>query len=475
MKKYIYLFLSTIALVFASACQDLVDGINENPNDLIINDIEPKLFLTGGMLANVQIQCGHLNRISGMFTGQLIGFSSLYSNIYGYNISTVESNSEWNALYVGVLTNMRHIAANSTNNQLVGIAKIVEAHAVGTSASLYGGIPYSEAVNPEISDPVFDSQTSVYNAAIALLDEGISTLGSASSGSLDEDIYFDGDTTKWIAAAYTLKARFLLHKKDYAGALSAAQNGISSPDGDMRYFPRGDASVASGDKNLFWTILEGSRAGDIGNSVDGTQSYLLDLLDASTSVSRNNAKTNEAARLAYYTIDSSGGSGNSGIIEQFEPQNMVTYFENQLIIAEAQTRAGNLTQGLAALNAVRAWLNSGGNLNANFSGLEYSYAPYAMSDFENGGMENQDSVSSSNALLREIIEERYVSGFGMHMAFNDARRLRSADATVAVPYIMKGNDSSQKAERMPYAFIELNSNENAPDDPGIFAKTEVNQ
>lgn len=475
MKKYIYLFLSTIALVLTSACQDIVEGINENPNDLIIDDIEPKLFLTGGMLANVQIQCGHLNRISGMYTGQLIGFSSLYSNIYGYNISTVESNSEWNALYVGVLTNMRHIAANSTSNQLVGIAKIVEAHAVGTSASLYGGIPYSEAVNPEISDPVFDSQISVYDAAIALLDEGISTLGSASSGSLDEDIYFDGDTAKWIAAAYTLKARFLLHKKDYAGALSAAQNGISSPDGDMRYFPRGEASVASGDKNLFWTILEGSRAGDIGNSVDGTQSFLLDLLDASTAVSRNNAKTNEAARLAYYTIDSSGGSGNTGIIEQFEPQNMVTYFENQLIIAEAHTRSGNLTQGLAALNVVRAWLNSGGNLNANFTGLEYLYAPYEMSDFENGGMENQDSVSTSNALLREIIEERYVSGFGMHMAFNDARRLRSADATVAVPYIMKGNDSSQKAERMPYAFIELNSNENAPDDPGIFAKTEVNQ
>ena len=243
----------------------------------------------------------------------------------------------------------------------------------------------------------------------------------------------------------------------------------------MRYSPRGDANIASGDKNLFWTILEGSRAGDIGNSEGGSQSYLLDLLDASNSASRNNAKTNEAARLAYYTIDSSGGSVNQGIIEQFEPQNMVTYFENQLIIAEAQTRAGNLTQGLAALNAVRAWLNSGGQLNANFTGLSYSYAPYVIADFENGGMENQDNVNTSRALLREIIEERYVSGFGMHMAFNDARRLRSADSDIAVPFIMKGNDSPQKAERMPYAFIELNSNENAPDDPGIFAKTEVNR
>ena len=94
-------------------------------------------------------------------------------------------------------------------------------------------------------------------------------------------------------------------------------------------------SIASGDKNLFWTILEGSRAGDIGNSVDGDESYLLQLLDPSKATSRNHAKTDETARREYYTINSSGGKVNSGIIEQFEPQNMVTYFENQLIKSQA--------------------------------------------------------------------------------------------------------------------------------------------
>ena len=475
MKNIIYLMLSTLILVFVSSCQDVVDGINENPNDILIDDVENKLFLTGGMLANVQVQCGHLNRISGMYSGQLIGFSSLYSNIYGYNISTVESNDEWDALYVGVLTNMRHIATNSTNPQLVGIAKVVEAHAVGTSASLYGDIPYSEATNPEISDPIFEDQVGVFDDVIALLDEAINTLSGAGSAGLKQDIYFNGDTSKWIATAYTLKARFLLQKKDYNGALSAAQKGISSSTGDMRYYPRGDVNFAEGDKNLFWTILEGSRAGDIGNSVDGTQSYLLDLLDANTASSRNHAKTNEAARLAYYRINSSGGSVNKGIIEQFEPQNMVTYFENQLIIAEAHARAGNTTQALTALNQVRTWLNNGGQLNANFSGETYLYAPFIAADFENGGIENQDNISAQKALLREIIEERYVSGFGMHLPFNDARRLRKADSDISVPFVMKNNSSTQRAERLPYAYDELNSNENAPEDPGIFQKTPVNQ
>ena len=180
----------------------------------IRDSVEDKLFLTGAQLANIQIQLGHLNRISGMYSGQLIGFSSLYSNIYGYALSTVESNSEWFALYVGVLNNMRLLQENSTNTQLVGIAQIIEGHAFGTAASLWGGIPYSESGNPEIEDPIFDSQTSVYDAAIAKLNAGISTLQSASSSSLSQDIYFGGNTTKWIEAAYTLVC--LLYTSDAA-------------------------------------------------------------------------------------------------------------------------------------------------------------------------------------------------------------------------------------------------------------------
>ena len=72
------------------------------------------------------------------------------------------------------------------------------------------------------------------------------------------------------------------------------------------------------------------------------------------------------------------------------------------------------------------------------------------------------------------MEERYVSGFGMHMPFNDARRLRKSGSSFAVPFVLVDGPNPPYPERMPYSANELNSNSNAPADPGIFAKTEVN-
>ena len=474
MKKIIYTITLSLSLIFITSCEDILEGINDNPNDIIVSDVEERLFLTGIQLANVQLNCGHLNRIGGMYSGQLIGYSSLYSNIYGFSLSTAESNSEWGYIYVNIMSNTRHIINNSNNQLLVGIAKVIEAHALGTGASLFGDIPYSEAGNLEISDPIFDSQLDVYRDVITLLDNAISDLNSVGTGSISEDIYFGGEKAKWIAAAYTLKARFYLHQKDYSNAFTAAQNGISSADGDMVYNPPGNAG--SGDRNLFWTILEGSRSGDIGNSDQG-ESYLIQMLDASNTLSRNNSKTDETARKGFYTIDSSGGVANKGIIEETQPQNMVTFFENELILAECAARNGNLSDGLPYLNNVRAWMNTGGHLNSNFQSEAYSYLPYNAADFASGGIENTDAIDSKTAFLREVIEERYVSGFGMHMPYNDSRRLRKSDTNIAVPYVLfDGPQSGPWPERMPYATTEINSNSNSPaDDPGIFVKTEVNK
>ena len=474
MKKIIYTITLSLSLIFITSCEDILEGINDNPNDIIVSDVEERLFLTGIQLANVQLNCGHLNRIGGMYSGQLIGYSSLYSNIYGFSLSTAESNSEWGYIYVNIMSNTRHIINNSNNQLLVGIAKVIEAHAVGTGASLFGDIPYSEAGNLEISDPIFDSQLDVYRDVITLLDNAISDLNSVGTGSISEDIYFGGDKAKWIAAAYTLKARFYLHQKDYSNAFTAAQNGISSADGDMVYNPPGNAG--SGDRNLFWTILEGSRSGDIGNSDQG-ESYLIQMLDASNTLSRNNSKTDETARKGFYTIDSSGGVANKGIIEETQSQNMVTFFENELILAECAARNGSLSDGLPHLNNVRAWMNTGGHLNSNFQSEVYSYSAYNLADFASSGIENADGIDPKTAFLREVIEERYVSGFGMHMPYNDSRRLRKSDTNIAVPYVLfDGPQSGPWPERMPYATTEINSNSNSPaDDPGIFEKTEVNK
>ena len=469
--KKILIPLTAIALL-TTGC-DVDKTINDNPNDITLADVDPKLFLNGAQLANAIVQVSHINRICGMYSGQLIGYTSLYSNIYGYALSTVETNGEWNSAYIGVITNARHIQTAAPNDKLlIGISKVLEANAIGTLALLTGDVPYSEIGNSEISDPKFDGQIEVLASLSTLLDGAISDLNGASSRNESFDIYFNGDKDKWIAAAYTLKARYALANKDYAGALAAAGNGIASSSGDMLYIPRGDAAINAGDKNLFYTIIAGSRAGDLGN--DG--SFLLDILDSSNAKYRGNAKTNETARHGYYTIDESSASGNTGVIEQFEPQPIATYSENQLIKAEASARSG-FASGLSALNSYRAWLSGGGRLNATFDDADnYMYDAYVEADFTSGGMENADGVSKDKALLREIIEERYVSGFGSYMPFNDHRRLRGAgESDLVPPFPLNTVGATQHVERMQWSQGEISSNTNAPTDPGLYAKTAVNK
>ena len=467
--KNTFSFILIASMLVLPSCEIPTD-LNDNPNEITLQDVDANLFLNGAQLANIMVQNSHLNRISGMFSGQLIGYTSLYSNIYGYSLSTVESNDEWNGCYTGVLTNVRHIVeAVPDDNLLVGIAKVVEAHAVGTLAILMGDVPYTEALNDAVDDPVFDSQLEVLADLTLLLDRAISDLGSASSRPESYDIYYDGDKDKWIAAAYTLKARYALIQSNYSAALAAANMGISSSAGDMNFIPR-TSDETDNDKNLFNAILSGSRTGDLGNN----GSYLLELLNDTTSAYRGNAKTNETARHNYYKIDETSGEGNLGVIERFEPMPMVTYSENQLIKAEAAARTGG--DGLGHLNDYRAWLAGGGRLNAAFNdSAGILYDAYVSADFASGGMENSDGVSTETALLREIIEERYVSGFGTYMPFNDHRRLRGDSETdLIVPFPLNTTAASAHVERIPYAQDELTSNSNMTEDPGLYAKTKVN-
>ena len=466
--KNMFSLILIASMLLLPSCEIPTD-LNDNPNEITLQDVDPNLFLNGAQLANIMIQNSHLNRISGMFSGQLVGYTSLYSNIYGYALSTVESNDEWNGCYTGVLTNTRHIReAVPDDKLLVGIAKVIEAHAMGTLAILMGDVPYTEVVS-DVEDPKFDTQVSVINAMTSLLDDAITDLGSASSRSESYDIYYGGDKDNWLAAAYTLKARYALVQSKYSDALTAANMGISSSAGDMNFIPRGDAAVSEGDKNLFNAILSGSRTGDLGNN----GSYLLELLNDTTSAYRGNAKTNETARHNYYKIDETSGEGNLGVIERFEPMPMVTYSENQLIKAEAAARTGG--DGLGHLNDYRAWLASGGRLNATFnSDTTIQYDAYVSADFASGGMENSDGVSAETALLREIIEERYVSGFGTYMPFNDHRRLRGDSETdLIVPFPLNPGGTAH-VERIPYAQDELTSNSNMTEDPGLYVKTKVN-
>lgn len=459
MKKIKYILFASLVTFFSCSYGDL----NENPN--APTKVPETLLLTGTMLADISINASHIQRISAMWSGQYKGYQSLYGNIYNYNISTEESNSSWEYLYNGILAQNNVIRAALGDDKLItGITKVIEAHAVGSATSNWGNIPYAEAAKG-VDDPKFDAQTAIFASLQTLLDDAISDLNATAGYSLSQDIFFNGDKTKWLQTAYTLKARYYMLTKEYGNAYNAALNGISSGSNSMKYNPPGSTN---GDQNLIFETLSGSRQGDFGT--DGT--YLTSLIDGSAN-SRNNAKTDEDARSKYYYVNENGNS--TGIAAADAPMPLVTYEENILTLAETAARTKTFAEALGYLNQHRAYLASGAAFTKVNAADVLKYDAYVTTDFDAGGIENADNINSDRALLREIIQERYVSGFGTYMPWNDARRLRKSDTDVLVPFPLNTTSVSTYPERFQISQNELNSNSNAPTGITIFDKTEVNQ
>ncbi|MEB2777414.1 SusD/RagB family nutrient-binding outer membrane lipoprotein [Algoriphagus sp. D3-2-R+10] len=463
-KSSVLSLVSMISFMF-SGCEQLVEGINENPNQLTLEEVDAGLFMNGAQLSNINIQLGPYSRMAAYYSGQLIGYEQVERFRYQYEV--VNTDFDWSG-YQSVVNPAREIRRRTEGNALYqGITKVLEAHVVGTYASLFGDIPYSEAIS-DVDDPVFDNQLVVFEKLQTLLDGAISDLENSSGQVIAQDFIFAGNRVKWLESAWTLKARYYMSTKQYEQAYQAALNGISLPRNSMRFTPL-DLQGENSTKNKYFIVLQN------GPNLGTGDSYLMQLLDAENPVSRNNEKTNESARSAYYYIDRLNSTSNMGIAHELESQPLLTYEENLLILAESGARTQGLVVGLEHLNSLRAYLNSGAFLNINFAGLSHVYLPYLASDFEVGGMENMDGIDPIRALLREIVEERYVSGFTMFMPFDDARRLRKGDSDIAVPFPLNIPTATLNIERFLVPEDEMTTNENAPVDPGLFSPTQVNQ
>ena len=83
------------------------------------------------------------------------------------------------------------------------------------------------------------------------------------------------------------------------------------------------------------------------------------------------------------------------------------------------------------------------------------------------------SLTPDEALLREILEERYVSFFGQIEGFNDMRRTQN-ETVVRVP--VTPNTGTSLPQRFLYPQSEIDRNTSTPSPiPGIFVRTPVNQ
>ncbi|MGO4906109.1 SusD/RagB family nutrient-binding outer membrane lipoprotein [Flavobacterium sp. W20_MBD1_R3] len=479
--KNIFLKTASLCLLITTifSCTDYVDNINVDPDNL--SDSDASNLFQGVLLANQFFQTSSSTREVMIWLNQAKGENRQYIALNNWNNTTASAfDDTWNNAYVNCITQAKITVAKADkelNPKLKGAAQVIEAHCIGTVTALWGDVPYSELdITGNNLTPKYDSQAAIYSSIQTLLDNAINNLSSNKGKGIPstKDIYYAGDASKWLQLAYSLKARYYIHVKDYTKAKANALLGINSADDDFKAL---FGNSYAQNFNPFYSFLVYDR-----DDYMSGDSYAARILDPSSSLYRGNVKTDESARYAFtynqeyfapygLNIYGSDYGGTNGKFGSDSPLPMITYGEMQLIIAEVDTRS-SFTAGLASYNNYRALLNAGysiGIANGGYDGEGLTYAAYTALDFAPTGIENASgSLTDQNALLREIFQERYIYFMANYESYNDFGRSNN----LAQIQLKTGNTGTP--ERFLYPQVEVNANPNTPKPlPSIITKTPV--
>lgn len=421
--------LAMMPALLVAGCDDWLTGpkLTTDPNrpvdadrDQLLTAVQAQLFIQ---------QTGEMARLTSMWTQQMAGTDRQYASQALYSYSEDDFSGYWDDVYGGGglvdLRLIRSLSDTAGDRVYSGISKVLEAYIIGTAADIWGDIPYSQAL--ESDTPELDEQADVYAAVQALLDSAIADLESGEGpGPGAVDLIYGGDPAPWVELAHTLKARYYLHMAEvdpsnYALALAEAQLGISSPANDFETFQT-DVTLES---NIWYQFFRDRdsyiRAGK--TFVDTLQARGDPRLSEYFGPAGNGTIGGAIQGAGYDPVTQSALSATRGAPGFDQP--LVTWEENQLIIAEAAYQTDDPTTALNALNAVRS-ANGLGNISP-----------------------------SGGALLHEIMIEKWIALFQNIEAYSDYRR-------TCVPNLMPSGGAEIIPGRVLYAFSERNTNPNVP-------------
>lgn len=453
--KCLTAILIVIPIIFSFSCgQDFITGnaLDTNPNALdsttpetLFRAIQPNAYtimeITGGAV-NVLMQ-----QIS--YTACALGTVDREYDLSNQRVFA------WDQFYTGGgLIDMRFaavLAEDEGKKHLAGMIKVWEVLIMSTAAEYWGNIPYTGAGNPDIPFPEPDRQSIVYAALHTRLDEAISDLESESE-SFDQsaDFSYNGDTSKWIAAAYTLKARMYLNwaevdPQNYNRAMIATAQGINSVSDNLRCLHENTNGMKHTLQGFYY--LSVTRAGEnIVNMLkdrNDPRMELYFLLDPDGNYSGSPAGWGDSwtSRLNSETYNNPGWDTE-----------LVTHEENLLISAECHYAAGDEATAVSLLDHALEKIEEKWNLPSE-----------SIQRYTGQGL-------TGPALLQAIIGEKYIALFLNPQTWSDWRR-------TAFPVFEYTSRNMQIPRRFPYpqSEIELNPNiielgvyyrnENDPGDP----------
>lgn len=209
--KYI-LYTSMVAVLFlASACDMFNVDAEDSPNALTPAAADANFFVT-----SVQLGTRALHATVNNSTADLVRMTHFFGPTYINGFVPSDFNGTWSTAYATILEDANALIILAEDRELylhAAIGKIIKAHTAATMVDLFGDVPYSEANTSGVLNPVVDPGSEVYAAALGLLDSAIADLSNSTIPPVTADLYYNGDTSKWLALANTLKIRLLVNQR----------------------------------------------------------------------------------------------------------------------------------------------------------------------------------------------------------------------------------------------------------------------
>lgn len=200
--KKLILGFAFLSLIFTS-CETTNLDLLDDPNELTIEKATLDRFFN-----KIQLDYNNFIRVNATNAAQLTRINYMFGGTYENNYSPARLNFEWNLAYQNMFSDMNaaeSIAVELNANKHIGIMKILKAHTLITLVDMFGDVPLSQASQPEeFPFPILDSGSSVYEAAIILLDEGISSLTTAGDDP-ENDLFYNFNYANWRKFANTIK------------------------------------------------------------------------------------------------------------------------------------------------------------------------------------------------------------------------------------------------------------------------------
>lgn len=215
MKKILIYLLPFFLLV---SCADDLEDYNVDP--VSPTEVPPATLFTGAVknLTDV-LTTPNVNINNYRFYVQY-WTSTQYLDEPRYNMtSRLIPQNMWQTLYRDVLADLneskRLVQADEItpapvrNNQLAQI-EIMEVYSWSVLVNTFGDVPYTEALDPDITLPAYDDAQTVYYDILERLDAALALIDPDAPGFQEGDILYTGEMERWWRFGNSLKLRLAM-------------------------------------------------------------------------------------------------------------------------------------------------------------------------------------------------------------------------------------------------------------------------